>query len=84
MDPTTGYLPTDTPLAIGSTIRGIKTVVARELAKNNPPPYILFSNVPPNIIKPSNDSQVPGLKGFEDHIRGERPKLTCEVAIQIT
>lgn len=79
MDPTTGYLPTDTPLAIGSTIRGIKTVVARELAKNNPPPYILFSNVPPNIIKPSNDSQVPGLKGlritYDENVRSLLVKL---------
>lgn len=30
----TCYLPTDTPLAIGSTVSGIETVVARELGKD--------------------------------------------------
>lgn len=79
METTTGYLPTDTPLAIGSTVSSIKTVVARELRKDNPPSYILFSNVPPNIIRPSDDSQVPGLKGlritYDEHVRRLLVKL---------
>ena len=73
METTTGYLPTDTPQAIGSTVSGIKTIVNRELEKDNPPFYILFSNVPPNIIRPSDDSHIPGLKGsritYNEHIR---------------
>ena len=58
---TTGHLPPNTPQAIGSTLRGITTVVMRELGKDNPTSYILFSNVPPNIIRPSDDTHIPGL-----------------------
>lgn len=58
-----GHLPPNTPQATGSTMSAIKTTVKRELAKETPSSYIVFSNVPPNIIKPSDDSHIPGLSG---------------------
>lgn len=58
-----GPFPAGTPEVIGSTATGIMNFVKKELEKDNPPWYILFTNVPPKIIQSSDDSHFVCFKG---------------------